>query len=341
MRDRRPGAAGARPADGGIAAIHFSSSSRSCADCQRSSGSFARHFLTTRSNACGTTHPLGQRGGFRSRIFTMRSPRSSPSNARLPGGQLIEEPTEREDVGAIVDTAATDLFRRHVRKRANEDSYCSQPTILRRRHGRVNRRIHHWRHRQGQSEVEQLRAALGQHDVARLQVAMHDPVPVGARERVTDFDPDFQGLLERDGALLQATAQRLALEVLHHQEVDLVLVTDVEQRADPRMIQCGNMAGLAFEAQTEFGADGHAAPDHLDRHRAIEAGVVRPIDLAHAATADQRHDFVSAEARARRQSQGMSLLRVTTASDFSNTQSRFGRSVSGRQALTISYNFGS
>jgi hypothetical protein len=42
----------------------------------------------------------------------------------------------------------------------------------------VNRRIRHWRHRQGQSEVEQLGAALGQHDVV-YQVAMHDPVPVG------------------------------------------------------------------------------------------------------------------------------------------------------------------
>jgi len=96
------------------------------------------------------------------------------------------------------------------------------------------------------------------------------------------------------------------------------------------MIQCGDVAGLAFEAQTEFRADGHAAPDHLDRHRPIEARVVRPIHFAHAAAADQRHDFVSAEARARRQSQGMSLLRVTTASDFSNTQSAFGRSVSGK-----------
>ena len=201
---------------------------------------------------------------------------------------------------------------------------------LRRRHGRVDRRAHHRRHRQGQTEVEQLGAALGEHDVGRLQVAMHDAVAMRAGERVADFDPDFQGLLERDGAPLQATAQRLAFEVFHHQEVDLVLVPDVEQRADPRMIQSGNVAGLAFEAQTEFRADGHAAPDDLDRHRTIEAGVVRPIHLAHAAAADQRHDFVSAEARARRQNQGMSLLRVTTASDFSNTQSRFGRSISGQ-----------
>src|SRR5215472_17271914 len=39
--------------DGGSAVSHASASFRSFALCQRSSGSFARHFVTTRSSAAG------------------------------------------------------------------------------------------------------------------------------------------------------------------------------------------------------------------------------------------------------------------------------------------------
>ena len=48
-RDDRRGNAGLEPPS----AIHFSSLPRSAAFCQRSSGSLARHFLTTRSSAGG------------------------------------------------------------------------------------------------------------------------------------------------------------------------------------------------------------------------------------------------------------------------------------------------
>ena len=48
-----------------------------------------------------------------------------------------------------------------------------------------------------QAEVEQLHTRLGQHDVARLQVPMHDPLPMRAVERVGDLDPVTQSLVER------------------------------------------------------------------------------------------------------------------------------------------------
>lgn len=61
---------------------------------------------------------------------------------------------------------------------------------------------------------------------------MHDSLPMRGHERIADIDPDSQRVLERQRALPQAMTQGLALEVLHHQVIDVVLVTDVVQRAD-------------------------------------------------------------------------------------------------------------
>jgi hypothetical protein len=42
-------------------------------------------------------------------------------------------------------------------------------------------------------------------------------------------------------------SQRLALQVLHHQVIDAILLADVAERADVRMIKAGNRASLALE----------------------------------------------------------------------------------------------
>ena len=47
--------------------------------------------------------------------------------------------------------------------------------------------------------------------------------------------------------------QRLAFQVLHHQEVDAVLVADVVQRADVRMVQRGDGLRFALEALLHLG----------------------------------------------------------------------------------------
>ena len=66
-------------------AIHVNSSRRSWAECHRSSGSFARHFFTTRSSIGGVT---GWRfeiaGGSASRIAAIKLAWLPPSNALLP-----------------------------------------------------------------------------------------------------------------------------------------------------------------------------------------------------------------------------------------------------------------
>ena len=71
----------------------------------------------------------------------------------------------------------------------------------------------------GEAEVEQLDARLGEHHVARLEVAMDDPLAMGAAERVGDLDAVAQELIGGQRSAAQALRQRLAFEVLHDQEL--------------------------------------------------------------------------------------------------------------------------
>ncbi len=61
-----------------------------------------------------------------------------------------------------------------------------------------------------------------------------------------------------------------------------VILTDVEPRADVRMVEAGNGLRLALKALAE------AAFDGLDRDHAIQPRVASPIDRTHPAHADRR-----------------------------------------------------
>ena len=93
-------------------------------------------------------------------------------------------------------------------------------------------------------------------------------------------------------------AQRLPFEILEHEEVDAVLMPDVVQRADVRMIERRDRARLALEALAQLRIRRERRRQDLDRHRAIEPRIARPIDLAHATRADERDDFIGAEVHA-------------------------------------------
>ncbi len=64
---------------------------------------------------------------------------------------------------------------------------------------------------------------------------------------------------------------------------------------DVRMIQRGEGLRFALEAREPVGVARERLGQDLDRDVAIELRVARPIDLAHAAFADLRGDFVDAE----------------------------------------------
>jgi hypothetical protein len=59
-----------------------------------------------------------------------------------------------------------------------------------------------------------------------------------------------------------------------------------------RVAECGHGAGFALEALAVFGVAGKVRGQHFDSDGAVETLIARAINLAHAAGADGRENFV-------------------------------------------------
>ena len=160
---------------------------------------------------------------------------------RPSGGQhLVEHAAERPDVAALVGGTSLRLFRRHVRRRAENGA---EPGHHRRRRDR-RRRGHlrterRWRvHRFCEAEIEDFdRAVRTQLDIGRLQIAMDDALFVRGLERIGDLLRDSQRFGERERPLRNAIGQRWALDELEHQRVDAAAVLEAVDRSDVRMVE--------------------------------------------------------------------------------------------------------
>ena len=119
---------------------------------------------------------------------------------------------------------------------------------------------------------------------------------MGGVERVGDLvaDVDRPGRLERR-LRVDEVAQRAALDVPHH-EVELpVALAGVVDRDDVRVLERRRELGLREEAHAEPLVVRDLGREELDRHRALQAWVVRAVDDPHPATADELLDTVSEE----------------------------------------------
>ncbi len=77
---------------------------------------------------------------------------------------------------------------------------------------------------------------------------MHDSGTMRLLQTIEYVDGDFQKVGNTQCASRQALCKRLALQILHHQKIGTILITDIVQRANVRMIKSGDDAGFAFEA---------------------------------------------------------------------------------------------
>jgi hypothetical protein len=113
------------------------------------------------------------------------------------------------------------------------------------------------------------------------------------------LDCDREGLVEREYAFLQARGERLALEVLHHEELEAVLAAHVEQRADVWVAERRDHPCFAVETVSELGIGSEIRREDLDGDGPVETRVAGAIDLAHAARAQRDRDFIGAKPSAR------------------------------------------
>ncbi len=128
---------------------------------------------------------------------------------------------------------------------------------------------------------------------------MDEAGAMGLRQAVRELRPEVEDLRNGQRPAREPAAQRLALDVLHHDVVRALLagrLADVVDVDDVRMVEGGGGARLPVEAVEELGIGPGA--QHLQGHRASEPGVAGAIHLAHAARAETVDHLVGGDAGA-------------------------------------------
>ena len=164
--------------------------------------------------------------------------------------QLVEHDAEREHVGGGAGGAARGLGR-HVGGGPQRAPGQGQARRLQRAR---------------QAEVHDLdRALLVEHQVLRLDVAVHDAAPVRVGERGGDVTPDPQGLGDRERPAREALAQAPAGNQLHGDEGGTALVLQGVERGDVGVREGGGRQRLALEPSRALGVGRQPGRDELER----------------------------------------------------------------------------
>ena len=122
------------------------------------------------------------------------------------------------------------------------------------------------------------------------------PVRVGEGEPVADLLHHRELPAEvRRGPAADRLAQVAALEELHRHVGEAVLLAEVEDGDDVRVVELRRGLGLALEARRKSGSSARARRDRLEGHVAVQERVVGLVDLAHRALADLPDDPVLAD----------------------------------------------
>src|SRR5208282_396095 len=101
----------------------------------------------------------------------------------------------------------------------------------------------------GQTEIQNLGvAAFGNKNIGGFDVTMNDPLGVGGVECVRNLDSQRQQGFDFQRTTGNALLQRHPVQKLHRDEWLPVLLVNLEDHADVRMIQCGGSLRFALEA---------------------------------------------------------------------------------------------
>jgi len=145
----------------------------------------------------------------------------------------------------------------------------------------------------GKTEIEHLRlAALGHKYISGFDVAMDDALNVCGIERIRDLDTEIQELLQRERLAVNVMAQGIAVDELHGDERLAVLLANVINSADVRVVEGGS--GMGFSAEAFEGQ--RILPQifwkKFQGDCAVEAHILSLEDHAHTASAKSFQDAV-------------------------------------------------
>jgi hypothetical protein len=121
---------------------------------------------------------------------------------------------------------------------------------------------------------------------------MDDPLVVGGGKSIGQRHSEVEELPEREPTFRYQPLERLAVDKLHGDEMDALVLLDRVDGDDIGVAQGRNGPRLAREALEPLLAAGELGRQHFDRHLAAELGVLGPIHLPHAALAQLGGDLV-------------------------------------------------
>ena len=122
---------------------------------------------------------------------------------------------------------------------------------------------------------------------------MDDAPAVGRVEGARRLDREVHGLRQRDRTALDEALHGLARAQLHHDERAALVLLDVVDDADVRVVERGGEARLALEAREHGRIRRQRGRQELERDVAIEVQVVGAIHDSHPAGAELRLDPVA------------------------------------------------
>ncbi len=206
--------------------------------------------------------------------------------------QLVEDHSQREDVGACVQRLSSRLLRRHVVRRPGDLPVELERSVSAQREGvrdpsRLNLR---------ESEVQDLHSSVRDHEVRRLDVPVHNAARVGFAERVRGLIHEIENIVERKRSAHHQFREGLARHVFHRQEVHGALrrggLLDVVDDRDVRVAQC--RCGPRFTKETRAFLLLRPLPlaQELQRDRTMQAEVFGEEYLSHPALPQALEDAV-------------------------------------------------
>jgi hypothetical protein len=211
----------------------------------------------------------------------------------LPRQQLVEDGAEGENIRAVIDRRTAHLFRRHVPYRAEHGAggrrgsrHRGLAEIGRRRELR-------------EPEVQNLHAAVvGQKQILRLEVAVHDPLTVRRGEAGGDLDRDGDRASRRKRPGSEPASDRLTLEQLRDDIERAVVGADVVDGENVRVAQRADGLRLLLQPPDQIRVVRTRGGHDLDRHVTLQAIVPGSIHVAHPTRTQRADDLVWTQTRA-------------------------------------------
>ena len=145
-----------------------------------------------------------------------------------------------------------------------------------------------------ESEIDDLGPTVRiEHDVAGLEVAVHDTLRMSRRQAIRHLHGHQQRFVERERSAIEALLQALSVDQLHGDIGQGFGLSDVVDGGDVGMVERRRGPSLTTKA-LGLVASRLADVEHLEGHVTPESHVARFEHPPHAALADEGVDFVGA-----------------------------------------------